>query len=145
MESNQDSGQIPPKMEEQQAQLDVTSLSLAKGRKKRAHLQEIKGFYMVYDSQYKEDKTVMNVHCTQLRLILMSHWDRHKRLNKMFHLHNSFAINKTSDKYQCKIDTQKRSCMLKDHQISPNYKMNVYKGSLKTSIHSKLAKNINVF
>ncbi|RMC10278.1 hypothetical protein DUI87_13080 [Hirundo rustica rustica] len=46
MESGQASGQIPPKREEQQAQLDVTCLSLAKGKKEKAHLQEIKGVYM---------------------------------------------------------------------------------------------------
>ncbi|RMC13419.1 hypothetical protein DUI87_10957 [Hirundo rustica rustica] len=35
MESGQASGQLPPKGEEQQAQLDVTCLSLAKGKKKK--------------------------------------------------------------------------------------------------------------
>ncbi|RMC22417.1 hypothetical protein DUI87_00731 [Hirundo rustica rustica] len=47
MESGQASGQLPPKKGEQQAQLDVTCLSLAKGKRKRTHLQEIKGFYMI--------------------------------------------------------------------------------------------------
>ncbi|RMC08176.1 hypothetical protein DUI87_15210 [Hirundo rustica rustica] len=46
MESGQASGQLPPKKGEQQAQLDVTCLSLAKGKKEKAHLQEIMGFYM---------------------------------------------------------------------------------------------------
>ncbi|RMB92640.1 hypothetical protein DUI87_30949 [Hirundo rustica rustica] len=43
MESGQASGQLPPKREEQQAQLDVTCLSLAKGKKKKDHPQEIHG------------------------------------------------------------------------------------------------------
>ncbi|RMC07052.1 hypothetical protein DUI87_16505 [Hirundo rustica rustica] len=46
MESGQASGQLPPKRGEQQAQLDVTRLSLAKAKKEKAHLLEIKGFYM---------------------------------------------------------------------------------------------------
>ncbi|RMC13424.1 hypothetical protein DUI87_10962 [Hirundo rustica rustica] len=46
MESGQASGQLPTKGEEQQAQLDVTCLSLAKGKKEKTYLKEIKGFYM---------------------------------------------------------------------------------------------------
>ncbi|RMC15219.1 hypothetical protein DUI87_07403 [Hirundo rustica rustica] len=46
MESSQASGQLTPKRGEQQAQPDVTSLSLPKKEEKRTHLQEITGFYM---------------------------------------------------------------------------------------------------
>ncbi|RMC18046.1 hypothetical protein DUI87_04924 [Hirundo rustica rustica] len=45
MESGQASGQLPCK---RGAQLDVTCLSLAKGKKEKTHLQEIKRFYMVF-------------------------------------------------------------------------------------------------
>ncbi|RMC13416.1 hypothetical protein DUI87_10954 [Hirundo rustica rustica] len=41
MESGQASGQIPPKTGEQQAQLDVTCLSLANERRKRTYLQAL--------------------------------------------------------------------------------------------------------
>ncbi|RMC01269.1 hypothetical protein DUI87_22218 [Hirundo rustica rustica] len=44
MESGQASGQIP-KRGEQQAQLDVTCLSLAKGKKEKDPPTGIKGFY----------------------------------------------------------------------------------------------------
>lgn len=45
-------------------------------------------YLQVYDSEYKEDETVKNVHCTQFRLILISHWERHKWLKERIHLHN---------------------------------------------------------
>ncbi|RMB92775.1 hypothetical protein DUI87_30825 [Hirundo rustica rustica] len=44
MESGQASGQLLHKRGEQQAQLDATCLSLAKRKREKTHLQEIKGF-----------------------------------------------------------------------------------------------------
>ncbi|RMC09882.1 hypothetical protein DUI87_12668 [Hirundo rustica rustica] len=58
MESGQASGQLPPKRGEQQVQLDVTCLSLAKGKKKKDPPTGIKGFYMVY--QYMHETITVN-------------------------------------------------------------------------------------
>lgn len=44
----------------------------------------------VYDSilEYNKPETVLKVHRMQLRLSLITHWDRCKGLNKKFQLHN---------------------------------------------------------